>query len=198
MSSRGKKAQRQEERRQAALAKARRRKIIIGAGIIGVVALTVAFLGFRPLPEELSEVQTFPAMGRNHLAEGDPLPDYNSSPATSGDHSPTAAQCGIYTSEIPDPVQVHNLEHGTVVIQYQPGLDADQLQALQDYARTKRSHILLAPRADLEDPVVVTSWTRMLRLQSADIVTIEVYYEQFAFAGPEAGVPCPFAVDQSL
>ena len=198
MTSRGKKAQRQEERRQAALARARRRKIIIGAGIIGVVALVVALVGSRPLPEELSGVETFPDMGRNHLAEGDPPPDYNSSPATSGDHSPTAAQCGIYTSEIPDPVQVHNLEHGTVVIQYQPGLGPGELRALQDYARTKRSHILLAPRADLEDPVVVTSWTRMLRLQSADIETIEVYYQQFAFAGPEAGVPCGFVVDQSL
>lgn len=198
MSSRGKKAQRQEERRQTALAEARRRKIIIGAGIVGVVALIVFFVGFRSLPEELSAVQTFAEMGRSHLAEGDPLPDYNSSPATSGDHSPTAAQCGIYSSEISDPIQIHNLEHGTVVIQYQPGLDADELQALQDYARTKRSHILLAPRADLEDPVVITSWTRMLRLQSADIETIDVYYETFAFTGPEAGVPCAFVVDESL
>lgn len=197
MTSRGKKAQRRDEKRQAALGRARRRKVIIGSGIIGVVAVIVAFVAFRPLPEELSEVQTFAEMGRDHLAEGDAIPDYNSSPATSGDHSPTAAQCGIYTSEIPDPIQIHNLEHGTVVIQYQPGLDPDELQALQDYARTKPSHILLAPRADLEDPVVVTSWTRMLRLQSADLQTIEAYYEHFAFRGPEAGVPCAFGVDQS-
>lgn len=198
MTSRGKKAQRQEEKRQAALARARRRTIIIGSGIVGVVAVIVALVAFRSLPEELSAVETFPEMGRNHLAEGDPPPDYNSSPATSGDHSPTAAQCGIYTSEIPDPIQVHNLEHGTVVIQYQLGLDPNELRDLQDYARTKPSHILLAPRGDLDDPVVVTSWTRMLRLESADTETIDLYYVRFAFKGPEAGVPCAFEVDQSL
>lgn len=198
MTSRGKKAQRQEEKRQAALARARRRKIIIGSGVFVVVAVVVALVAFRSLPEELSDVETFPEMGRDHLAEGDPVPDYNSSPATSGDHSPTAAQCGIYTSEIPDPIQVHNLEHGTVVIQYQPGLDPSELQELQDYARTKPSHILLAPREELDDPVVVTSWTRMLRLQSADTDTIDLYYDQFALKGPEAGVPCAFEVDQSL
>lgn len=198
MSSRGKKAQRQEEKRKAALARARRRRIIIGSAMVGVVVLIVAFVGFRPLPEELSDVETFPNMGRDHLAEGDPIPDYNSAPATSGDHFPTAAQCGIYTSEIPDSIQVHNLEHGTVVVQYQPDVDPDELQALHDYARTKQSHILVAPREDLEDPVVITSWTRMLRLESVDLVTIDVYYDQFAFKGPEAGVPCAFAVDQSL
>lgn len=162
------------------------------------MVVIVAFLAFRPLPEELSEVQTFPNMGQDHLTEGETPPDYNSSPATSGDHSPTAAQCGIYTSGVPDHIQVHNLEHGTVVIQYQPELDATEIRALQDYARTKSSHILVAPRAGLQDPVVITSWTRMLGLQSADIETIDVYYEEFAFSGPEVGVPCAFAVDQSL
>ncbi len=198
MSSPGKKARQREARRKAAQARARRRRIIIWSGAIAVVVVIVAFLVFRPLPEELSEVQTFPNIGQDHLAEGETPPVYNSSPATSGDHSPTAAQCGIYTSEIPDALQVHNLEHGTVAIQYQPGLDAAEIQALEDYARTKSSHILVAPREDLGDPVVVTSWTRMLGLQSADIETIDIYYDEFAFSGPEVGVPCAFAVDQSL
>jgi hypothetical protein len=72
-----------------------------------------------------------------------------------------------------------------------------QIDSLQDYARSKPSHILLAPRADLSDPVIVTSWTRMLRLQEADINTIDIYYDQFAFTGPEVGVACPFQVDES-
>lgn len=84
-----------------------------------------------------------------------------------------------------------------MVIQYQSDLDPTEIQALENYARTKSSHILLTPRADLDDPVVVTSWTRMLRLSTADIETIDIYYDQFAFAGPEVGVACPFAVDQA-
>lgn len=196
MSARGKKARRREERR-AAQARAHRRRIIIWSSVVGVAVIVAVFIAVKPLPEELSAVETFPQMGRDHLAQGEAPPDYNSSPATSGDHSPAPAECGIYPAEVPDEVQVHNLEHGAVVIQYQPDLEPTEIQALEDYARTKSSHILLAPRADLDDPVVVTSWTRMLRLPAADLDTIDVYYDQFAFSGPEAGVACPFAVDQS-
>ncbi|CAN5858201.1 hypothetical protein BH23ACT4_BH23ACT4_15220 [soil metagenome] len=196
MSDRGKKTRQREERRRAASALVLRRRIIIWSSVVAVVII-VLVIALRPSPQELSGVESFPQMGRNHLAEGEAPPDYNSSPATSGDHSPTSAECGIYVSEIPDEVQVHNLEHGVVAIQYRPDLDQSQVGALEDYARTKSSHILVAPRADLGDPVVVTSWTRMLRLPTADIDTIEVYYDQFAFSAPEVGVPCPFAVDQS-
>lgn len=197
MTSRGKKAQQREQRRKAAQARARRKRIIIWSSV-GVAAVAIiAFLAFQPLPEELSEVQNFPVQGRSHLAEGQSPPEYNSNPPTSGDHAPTSAQCGIYTSAVPDVVQVHNLEHGTVVIQYRPDLEPSQIEALEDYARTKSSHILVAPREGLTDPVVVTSWTRMLALDSADIETIDLYYDEFAFSGPEVGVPCPFAVDQS-
>lgn len=198
MTSKGKKARQREERRRAAATRGRRRRVVIwSAVVVGVAVIIVFLVAGSPLPEELSEVETFPQMGRDHLAQGETPPDYNSSPATSGDHSAAAAECGIYTSEVPDQVQVHNLEHGTVVIQYQPDLDPTEIQALQEYARTKAGHILVAPRADLDDPVVVTSWTRMLRLPAADIDTIDVYYDQFVFSGPEVGVACPFAVDQS-
>lgn len=197
MSARGKKARQRKERRQAAVARTRRRRIIIWSTVVVTVMGVLFIIATRPLPEELAGVETFPQMGRNHLAQGEAIPDYNSSPATSGDHSPSTADCGIYVSEIPDEIQVHNLEHGVIVIQYQPDFDRSDVQALEDYARTKSSHILVAPRADLDDPVVVSSWTRMLRLPNADIETIDAYYDQFALSGPEVGVSCPFAVDQS-
>jgi hypothetical protein len=197
MTPQGKKARQREERRRAAATQARRRRIIIWSSVVGVAVVIAVFIALRPLPDELSGVETFPQIGRRHLAQGEAPPKYNSSPATSGDHSPAAAECGIYTSEVPDQVQVHNLEHGAVAIQYQPDLDQAEIQALEDYARTKASHILLAPRADLDDPVVVTSWTRMLRLPAVDLDTIDIYYDQFVFSGPEVGVACPFAVDQS-
>jgi len=55
----------------------------------------------------------------------------------------------------------------------------------------------VAPRSDLSDPVVVTSWTRMLRLDSVDLNTIDTYYGRYVRTGPEVGVACPFAVDES-
>ena len=197
MSARGKKARRRQERREAARARARRRRIIIASSIVGVVAVVIGFLTLSSIPEELGDVETFAAQGRDHLEEGETPPDYNSNPPTSGDHAAGAARCGIYTEPIPDVLQVHNLEHGAVVIQYQPDLAPEQIALLEDYARTKDSHIIVAPRPGLADPVVVTSWTRLLRLDSAEIPTIDLYYDEFAFSGPEVGVPCPFEVDQT-
>lgn len=196
MTSKGKKARQREQRRKAARARARRRRTLIWSGIGGIAIVVIALLLFQPLPEELEAVETLPAQGRTHLAAGENPPEYNSNPATSGDHAPAPAQCGIYTEELPDVVQIHNLEHGAVAINYRSDLAADEIEALQQFARTKSSHVVVSPRADLTEPVVVTSWARMLRLDSVDIETIDIYFEEFVFSGPEVGVACPFAVDQ--
>lgn len=73
--------------------------------------------------------ETFPDLGGEHLSDDDtsaviagslgPL-EYNSVPPTSGTHSPFWAECGVYLQAIPDIVQVHSLEHGAVLIQYNP------------------------------------------------------------------------------
>jgi len=168
--------------------------MVLAIGVVAVAAVVIA----QTQPEDLPGVETFPDMGRGHLAEGESPPAYNSSPPTSGKHAASSAPCGVYRTEVPDEIQVHNLEHGTIIVQYQPGLAATEIQALEAYARTKPSHILVAPRDDLSDPVVVTSWTRMLRLDTTEVSTIDSFYDRYARRGPEVGVACPFTVDESV
>lgn len=193
----GSKAQQRRARKAALEAKKkRRRKIVLGVAGLIVVAL-IAFFVTRPEPEELAATETFSDMGGGHLSPGDPTPAYNSSPATSGPHAASPAVCGIYTEELPDVTVVHNLEHGTVVIQYQPDASEADQAALQEFARAKSTHILLAPRSDLPSPIVLTSWTRMLRLDALDLDTLEVFYDRWARLGPEVGVACPVGIDQS-
>ena len=182
---------------EAALKKKRRRRILIFSVLGLSVAVVIVFALTRPEPVELVDVEHFADLGGGHLAAGEAPPTYNSSPATSGRHSANSALCGIYASEIPDPIQLHNLEHGTVIIHYRPGLGKTAVESLRGYARSKPGHILVAPRSDLSDPVVITSWRRMLRLDSADLDTIDVYYGEFVRSGPEVGVSCAFAVDES-
>jgi hypothetical protein len=146
---------------------------------------------------ELESVETFADMGGGHLQPGEAAPAYNSSPATSGPHSPSSTSCGIYIEEIPDVIQVHNLEHGTIVVQYQPAVGDNERALIEEFARSKSTHILVAPRTDLTHPVVVTGWTRMLRLGDADLTSIGAFYDRYARRGPEVGVPCPFQIDQS-
>lgn len=197
MTGAGKKSTARRQRREAALKKKKRRRImifsVVGLGFVAIIVFAVT----RPGPEELVDVETFADMGGGHLAEGESPPAYNSSPATSGKHATNSVACGIYTTEVADQFQVHNLEHGTVIIQYGPDLSETELQSLHDYARTKPGHILVAPRSGMSDPVIVSSWRRMLRLESADLNTIDVYYGEYVRTGPEVGVSCPFAVDES-
>lgn len=191
------KAEAKRKRREAAAHKKRNRRLLI-IGVVGAGLLIWAVIAVNsPPPEELEAVEVFADLGGGHLAEGDPPPTYNSDPPTSGPHSPVSTECGIYTSAVPDVTQVHNLEHGTVVIQYNPNLGDDDVEAIRNFARSKPSHILVAPRSDLPDPVVVTSWRRMLRLETPDLDALNVYYGEFVRTGPEVGVTCAFTVDES-
>ena len=68
----------------------------------------------------------------------------------------------------------HNLEHGGIVIVYNPSLAPDDLTKLKDSVRsitatTKYKKILLEPYKELADAkIAVTAWDWILKLQAPD------------------------------
>ena len=175
--------------------RARRRMIL--AGVAFVILLGMAFIATRPAPPALAAVATFPDQGQEHVDPSGPVPEYNSVPPTSGPHAPQPAPCGIYRQDIPDVFAVHSLEHGAVVVRYNPTIPAGQRDDLEAYARDAGTHIIVAPRSGLDDPIVLTAWTKLLRLSSVDRESIDTFYGQYAQNGPERGVPCPNEVDEA-
>lgn len=143
-------------------------------------------------------VQEFADEGRDHLGAGDPAPGYATDPPTSGPHAPTWSRCGIYERPIPDVVQVHDLEHGTVLVQYDPAIGDDDLQSLIALARGLDGHMIVAPRDGISDLVVATAWTRMQRFETIDIEALRDFWLAYAQQGPEL-VDCPFegTIDRS-
>jgi hypothetical protein len=139
-------------------------------------------------------VEDFPELPADHLGAGDPLPTYNSDPPTSGPHAPTWSRCGIYQTPIPDVVQVHDLEHGTIVVQYDPAIGEDDLESLIALARGLDGHMLVAPRPGLTDLVVATAWTHMQRFSTVDVDALREFWLAFAQQGPEVEA-CPFDGD---
>ncbi|MGH2830548.1 MAG: DUF3105 domain-containing protein, partial [Actinomycetota bacterium] len=92
-------------------------------------------------------VVRFPSEGASHLDQGE-KGSYRTQPPTSGKHAPRWGSTGTHSKAITDEVQVHNLEHGHIVIQYVPGgIDAALLDGLVALANTQPRWILLAPRA---------------------------------------------------
>lgn len=150
-----------------------------------------------PPPPELEAVETFADMGTEHLAVGAPAPEYNSDPPTSGPHDEVPAPCGIYRQPVPDGAQLHSMEHGAVVVQYDPDLPEDQIAELEGINWSSADEVIVAPRPDSPAAVVLTSWTKRLLLDAVDVEVITGYEREFGNQSPEGGAQCPFQVDET-
>ncbi|GBD85925.1 hypothetical protein BMS3Abin02_02346 [bacterium BMS3Abin02] len=184
-------------RRLAARKRQRNRRILVSAAVGALLIGAIAFAVTRPGPAEVSGVQSFADQGRSHIDPAAPTPSYDSDPATSGPHSAQSAACGIYRQEIPTVVQLHDLEHGVVMLQYSPDIDPSERDALETFGRDEGSHIIVAPRSGMDEPIVLTAWTKRLGLQTGDHAALKAFYDRYAGNGPERGVPCPNQVDEA-
>ena len=176
----------------------RRRRLRTIAWITAAVLVVGGAVGFAVLRSQANTravralgVQSFANQGQQHLQAGQDYTSYNSTPPTSGPHAPAPAPCGVSSEPIPNTVQVHDLEHGVVMVQYRPGLDPSQVQALQELGRSYSSHVIVAPYPGLPTPVAATAWTKLMRLDRADVGRLRRFIDQFRQHGPEAGVACP-------
>lgn len=179
----------------------RRTAALVAVAVLAVAALTAGSVVRSRQAQRQAQardaqaaalgVQTFPDLGRRHLRHGQPYTAYNSVPPTSGPHDPIPAPCGVFSSPISDPVQVHDLEHGVVLLQYRPGLDAAQVRALEALGRSYPSYVIVAPYPRLPEAVAATAWTKLLALNSADVARLRAFIDLFRGHGPEHGIPCP-------
>src|SRR3972149_7870686 len=94
-----------------------------------ITFITLLVVGGYWLVKEVSKPQPgefIASLGNKHIENITDVHDpYNSIPPTSGTHVGGKAQWGISDSPIPDELQLHNLEDGGVVVQYNctPGVD---------------------------------------------------------------------------
>lgn len=129
-----------------------------------------------------------PDEGNKHLTPGQPPPNYDTNPPTSGPHDPTPTADGAYL-DTPQPVNVvHSLEHGRVEIQYSPELpEADQL-LLKGVFDEDFKGMLLFPNPDMAYAVAVTAWTNLAGCESFDESVLDVvrdFRDEFRGKGPE-------------
>ena len=133
--------------------------------------------------------------GRLHITEGTQGGPYHSVPATSGSHWSSAnspAQWGVYAGAMPQEIMLHNMEHGGIVIWYQPAkLDSAGLTALQAYVRqqvtTAQFKVILTPwgGADFGHPIAVTAWDWLLYLDTPNVDAVRTFSEAHYGDAPE-------------
>ena len=127
--------------------------------------------------------------GRTHVASGQSVA-YATATPTSGPHSAGAPRCGVLSQQLPPELAVHALEHGSVVIWYQPGLDGDDVGALRVIVNRFDDRVILSPNGQLDQPIVATAWNRLKAYETSD-PEIEEFIETYRGRGPE-NVRCPY------
>lgn len=130
----------------------------------------------------------FPDLGQEHVSVGT-LVTYNSNPPTSGPHYPYPAGWGIYKNPPADEFLVHNLEHGGVIISYNPnqikGQELEQLRAQARSLSTFNPRIILTPRLNIDTAIALTAWNYLQKLDRYDSTAVKVFYDTHIVRGPE-------------
>ncbi len=160
------------------------RHILIGIGVcilLGIGTVLVVSFPKKPLITEPGE--RLPDLGNDHIADlAVAHGAYNSVPPTSGPHLPRIAMWGVSTIQIPDELQVHNLEDGGVIIHYDPlRLDGTTIEKIQKLVSTFPQYVISEPYAtpSLPAPIVVTAWTRIQKFDTYDEEKIKIFIDAY-------------------
>jgi len=179
-------AKRREERRarlQASRAPKSNRNRYIMAALAALAVALIGFFAFGQTNPALAGVKSFPDMGRDHIADGAPHPAYNSVPPTSGPHwAQWETRYGVLSEQVPDERQVHNLEHGDIMIQYNCDCP-DIVSKLEPYGRERQ--IIVAPYKNMPSKISLTAWAHQLTLDDFDADKIRAFIDAYRNKGPE-------------
>jgi hypothetical protein len=178
---------------------------VIG-GILAVLLVIGLFYlgkqGAATASSDIEGVQIFSDPGRGHI---DGEIDYPFDVPVGGTHNPTWLNCGIYEEPIRVENVVHSMEHGAVWIAFQPDLPAEQVEILRDIVRQERRNqreplIVLAPKPDLDSPIIATAWRAQLRLDDASDERLGQFLDRFQKGPftPEPGASCTGGTGEPL
>ncbi len=134
----------------------------------------------------LAQVQSIPSRGRDHLAPGQ-THRYPSPFPTTGPHAPAPTLPGVYTRPQPPTGLVHAVEHGNIVIYYDApgGAAMERLRAWADLYDGQWSGLVVTPSSGLGKAVVLTAWTKRLRLDAFDPAAAAAFIDAYRGRGPE-------------
>lgn len=140
----------------------------------------------------ISQVESFPSEGNDHVAQGSEI-EYERVPPLSGPHydAQYATQAGFYEEAQPLGSLVHTLEHGAIIVYYDPSALTPEAEAsLRAWAQNHQgpwSSIVAVPNPNEnpESPYVVTAWRHRLTLDSYDAEAIQAVAAEYLGRGPE-------------
>ncbi|MEK9157029.1 MAG: DUF3105 domain-containing protein [Patescibacteria group bacterium] len=139
--------------------------------LAGLIIWSIA----QPKPGE-----SLDSLGNQHIATIEETHGpYNSKPPTSGPHLNQKAPWGVSEEQLPDELQVHNLEDGGVIIHYDPAIDTGTVMQLTNLVERYPDKVILEPYAGMDKPIVMTAWTKIDKLDTYDEERIAAFISAY-------------------
>ena len=130
----------------------------------------------------------FTTAGQAHLPPGQAA-SYPSTPPYGGPHWSQPLRCGIYEAEQRFEPMVHTMEHGAVVLYYQPLNVQDdtvaQMRVLASALLRDGARLIMTPSTRLGVSIAVTSWGRLLAMDQFEEDAIRGFVDAFEGNGPK-------------
>jgi hypothetical protein len=152
---------------------------------------TVWFDDFSMItPQFAGGLKHFPNEGHQHMNPAEPV-IYNTDPPTSGNHYPTFVVPGFYSAVQVRGRLTHSLEHGNIVIYYDParvtGASLDGLKALVTAypGHLGFGGVVVTPRTDAQYPIIATAWQWWLRETAYNAQDMSAFVQAYVGKGPE-------------
>lgn len=172
-SKKGRRRRRQEEKR-------RKKSSAMALPLIGLSVVVLAGGWFVNQMMKSSVGTAIPVQPTYHLSTPSaPHHPYNSLPPTSGPHLGSIARWGIHQVPIPDEVQVHNLEDGGVMVQYNCESCDGLVRKLEQIVHRYDKHVVLAPYPRLDKKIALTAWGRIEKFDEFDEKQIIRFIEAY-------------------
>jgi len=130
---------------------------------------------------------------RNHVTEGETV-EYNSIPATSGDHWGQWSRCGFFEDGLPDERITHNLEHSNIIVSYNL-TTPEEVEELRDVmGSVGLAGVLGVTRFyDKIEPgtVALSAWGVSDTMRGIDEERINTFFSTYGGnLGPEGNISC--------
>ncbi len=140
--------------------------VMVGV-VVGFAALAGGGNGSSAISSKDCVEQSYPGLSAKHLGSPDAKVKYNSFPPSSGPHYQSPAPWGIYTESVKQPILVHNLEHGGIIIQY-GDVGTEAVNDLQSFYRDDPYGLVVAPYPKLGKKFALTAWNEPVYESGAD------------------------------
>jgi hypothetical protein len=131
------------------------------------------------------ELKNPPIEGRQHVTT---KVKYGTNPPTSGNHNPTPALDGVYTTE-PNPTNfVHTMEHGRVEFEYSPSLSKKRIRQLGGLFNEDPHILLLFPNDTMPYKMAAAAWGHLIGCKNVTDATFDAlrtFRDRYRDKGPE-------------